>query len=386
LNPTLYFDAHATTPCDPRVVEAMLPFFTERFGNAASRQHPFGWDAREAVERARGEVAALVNAKFRDIVFTSGATESDNLALKGVVESFRGKRRHVVTVATEHHAVLDVCDWLEREGSEVTRLPVRSDGLVDLSRLEDALRDDTALVSVMTANNEIGVLQPVAAIAALAHARGAAFHTDASQAAGHVAFDVEDVQADLVSFTAHKIYGPKGAGALYVRRRGPAADLRPLVHGGGHERGLRSGTLNVPAIVGFGLAARLAREGLTSKIARLASQRNRLLEGLQARLDGLLVNGTMDPRLPHNLNVSFAGVEGSRLLSSLTDVAVSSGAACSSVSAEPSHVLRAIGRTEAEAKASLRFGLCRGTPDEAIDYLIDRVSAVVAGLRARAAG
>jgi cysteine desulfurase len=387
----LYFDAHATTPCDPEVVEAMRPWFSERFGNAASRHHAHGWAARDAVEAARGDVAALIGAKFRDIVFTSGATESNNLAIKGAaikgdIASPRGRGHHVVTVATEHHAVLDVCDWLERQGVEVTRLPVEPTGLVDVARLESALRDDTVLVSVMAANNEIGVLQPIAAIGRAARARGVAFHTDASQAVGHVPCDVDEASADLLSLTAHKIYGPKGVGALYVRRRGPASELEPQIHGGGHERGLRSGTLNVPGIVGFGAAARRALALLASEPPRLAALRDRLLAGLTARLGPLLVNGTLDPRLPHNLNVCFPGIEGSRLLSSLTDVAVSSGAACSSVSAEPSHVLLAIGRTEAEAKASLRFGLCRGTTEAEVDYLVDRVSAVVTGLRSARAG
>jgi cysteine desulfurase len=378
----LYFDAHATTPCDPQVVAAMLPFYTERFGNAASRHHGHGWAARDAVEQARGEVAALIGAKFRDIVFTSGATESNNLAIKGAAAALASKGRHIVTVATEHHAVLDVCEWLARGGFEVTVLPVDAGGLLDPGTLESALRPDTILVSVMTANNEIGVLQPVEAIGALARRRGIAFHTDASQAVGHVPFDAERVGADLVSFTAHKLYGPKGVGALYVRRRGAVPEVEPLLHGGGHERGLRSGTLNVPAIVGFGVAARLARETIGVEPPRLGALRDRLLEGLRHGLGDLVVNGTMAPRLPHNLNASFPGVDGSRLLSSLTDVAVSSGAACSSASAEPSHVLQALGRTEAEAKASLRFGLCRGTSAESIDYLVGRVTDVVLGLRA----
>jgi cysteine desulfurase len=377
----LYFDAHATTPCDPAVFEAMRPFFVERFGNAASRHHAYGWTARDAVEQARGDVAALIGAKFRDIVFTSGATESNNLAIKGAAEALAGRGRHIVTVTTEHHAVLDVCAWLERHGAEITRLPVASSGLVDVTRLEEALRPDTVLVSVMTANNEIGVLQPIAAIGQVLRARGIAFHSDASQAVGHVPVDVEALQADLVSFTAHKFYGPKGAGALYVRRRGPASEIEPLIHGGGHERGLRSGTLNVPAIVGFGAAARLASARRASEAGELGRLRDRLLAGLRNGVPDLLVNGTLDPRLPHNLNVCVPGVDGGRLLSSLTDVAVSSGAACSSASAEPSHVLLAIGRTEAEAKASLRFGLCRGTTETDVDTLIDRVTAVVGGLR-----
>jgi cysteine desulfurase len=384
----LYFDAHATTPCDPRVVAAMLPFFTEQFGNAASRQHPFGWAAREATDRARGQIAALIGAKVKDIVFTSGATESNNLAIKGVA----GQGRHIVTLETEHRAVLDPCAWLEQQGCEVTRLPVQPDGLVDVARLVAALRPDTILVSVMAANNEIGVLQPLEAIGRETHARGIAFHVDAAQAVGKVPFDVEAIHADLVSLTAHKIYGPKGVGALYVRRRGPAAALAPLIHGGGHERGLRSGTLNVPAIVGFGEAAALCAAEMPAESARLAGLRDRLLAGLQETLgrtsaahDGVLVNGAFGQavRLPHNLNVAFPGVEGSALLMAMTDIAVSSGAACSSASAEPSHVLRALGRSDAEAKASLRFGLSRFTTAEEVDFVIEKVSAIVSDLRTR---
>ncbi len=282
MNLPLYFDAHATTPCDPRVVEAMLPYFTERFGNAASRQHPFGWAAREASDHARGQIAALIGAKPKDIIFTSGATESNNLAIKGMAEALRAKGRHVVTLETEHRAVLDPCAWLEAQGCEVTRLPVQPDGLVDVGRLVAALRPDTILVSVMAANNEIGVLQPLEAIGRETHARGIAFHTDAAQAAGKVPFDVEAIHADLVSLTAHKIYGPKGVGASFVRRRGPASALAPLIHGGGHERGLRSGTLNVPAIVGFGAAAALCAAEMPAESARLAALRDRLLAGLRA--------------------------------------------------------------------------------------------------------
>lgn len=376
----LYFDSHATTPCDPRVVEAMLPFFTEQFGNAASRQHPFGWAAREATDRARGQVAALLGAKVKDIVFTSGATESDNLAVKGIAEAHRARGRHIVTLETEHRAVLDPCEWLERQGCEVTRLPVRADGLVDVERLVAALRVDTILVSVMAANNEIGVLQPLEAIGRETHARGIAFHTDAAQAAGKVPLDIDAIHADLVSLTAHKMYGPKGVGALYVRRRGPAAALAPLIHGGGHERGLRSGTLDVPAIVGFGAAAALCAAAMPSEAPRLRAQRDRLRAGLQA-LGDVGVNGSMEARLPHNLNVSFAGVEGATLLMSMTDLAVSSGAACSSASAEPSHVLRALGLSEVQAKASLRFGLSRFTTDEEVDFAIARVGTIVSALR-----
>jgi cysteine desulfurase len=381
----LYFDAHATTPCDPRVVEAMLPYFTERFGNAASRQHPFGWAAREAADHARGQIAALIGAKPKDIIFTSGATESNNLAIKGMAEALRPTGRHIVTLETEHRAVLDPCAWLEAQGCEVTRVPVQSDGLVDVGRLVAALRPDTILVSVMAANNEIGVLQPLEAIGRETHVRGIAFHTDAAQAAGKARFDVEAIHADLVSLTAHKIYGPKGIGALYVRRRGPASALAPLIHGGGHERGLRSGTLNVPAIVGFGAAAALCGAEMSAESARLAALRDRLLTGLRAAAGEVLVNGALGPavRLPHNLNVAFPGVEGSALLMAMTDIAVSSGAACSSASAEPSHVLRALGLSDADAKASLRFGLSRFTTAEEVDFVIEKVSAVVSDLRTR---
>jgi cysteine desulfurase len=385
VNLPLYFDSHATTPCDPRVVDAMLPYFTERFGNAASRQHPFGWAAREATDHARGQIAALIAAKVKDIVFTSGATESNNLALKGIAEASRAKGRHIVTLETEHRAVLDPCAWLEQQGFEVTRLPVQRDGLVDLDRLVASLRAETILISVMAANNEVGVLQPVEAIGREAKARGIAFHTDAAQAAGKVPLNVEAIQADLVSLTAHKMYGPKGIGALFVRRRGPAAALMPLVHGGGHERGLRSGTLNVSAIVGFGAAAALCAAEMPAEGERLRTLRDRLLTGLQRALSGVRVNGSMSDRLPHNLNVAFADVNGAALLAALTDIAVSSGAACSSASAEPSHVLRALGLPDALAKASLRFGLSRFTTAEEVDFAIDRVSAVVSHLKGRRA-
>lgn len=386
----LYFDAHATTPCDPRVVEAMLPYFTEHFGNAASRQHPFGWAAREASDHARGQIAALIGAKPKDIIFTSGATESNNLAIKGMAEALRtaqpdGHRRHIVTLETEHRAVLDPCAWLEAQGCEVTRLPVQADGLVDVGRLVAALRADTILVSVMAANNEIGVLQPLAEIGRETQARGIAFHTDAAQAAGKAPFDVEAIHADLVSLTAHKMYGPKGVGALFVRRRGPAAALAPLIHGGGHERGLRSGTLNVPAIVGFGAAAALCAAEMPAESARLGALRDRLLDGLRAGAGEILTNGALGPglRLPHNLNVAFPGVEGSALLIAMTDIAVSSGAACSSASAEPSHVLRALGLSDADAKASLRFGLSRFTTAEEVDFVAEKVSVIVSDLRRR---
>ena len=385
----LYFDAHATTPCDPRVVEVMLPFFTDIFGNAASRQHPFGWAAREATDGARGQIAKLIGAKPKDIIFTSGATESNNLAIKGLAEAtaVASKGRHIVTVETEHRAVLDPCDWLEKSPRSVaiTRLRVKPDGLIDVDELRAALRDDTILVSVMAANNEIGVLQPLREIGELTSARGIAFHTDAAQATGKVPLDVEAMRIDLLSLTAHKMYGPKGIGALFVRRRGPGAALFPQIHGGGHERGLRSGTLNTPAIVGFGAAAEIAQREMPTESPRLATLRDRLRDGLQTNLRDVTVNGSQTARLPHNLNVSFGGVDGATLLMSLTDIALSSGAACSSASAEPSHVLRAIGVPDGLAKASLRFGLSRFTTAEEVDYVVGRVSEVVAGLRSRRA-
>jgi len=370
-------DSHSTTPVDPRVVATMLPFFTEHFGNAASRTHAFGWRAAEAVERARQQTAALVGASAKDIIFTSGATESNNLAILGAARA-HPSRRHIVTLATEHRAVLDPCRHLEHEGFDITWLPVRSDGLVDLDQLADALRPETVLVSVMAANNEIGVLQPLAAIGGLTRERGILFHTDTAQAAGKVSFDVESIRADLVSFTAHKIYGPKGIGALYVRRR---TGLTPILFGGGHERGLRSGTLNVPGIAGFGTAAALCRQEMTAESERLRALRDRLNAGLHARLDGVLVNGSMTERLPHNLNLSFAGVDGESLLTGLNDIAVSSGAACTSTMPEPSHVLQAIGRNEDLARASLRFGLCRFSTEEEVDYVVETVASLVTRLR-----
>jgi cysteine desulfurase len=374
----VFMDSHSTTPVDRRVVEAMLPFFAEDFGNAASRTHAFGWRAAEAVERARQQTAALVGASAKDVIFTSGATESNNLAILGAARAPRSRGRHIVTLATEHRAVLDPCRHLEREGFDVTWHPVRTDGLVDVNQLVDALRPETMLVSVMAANNEIGVLQPLAAVGRITQQRGILFHTDAAQAAGKVPFDVETVGADLVSFTAHKIYGPKGVGALYVRRR---TELTPIVFGGGHERGLRSGTLNVPGIVGFGAASALCRQEMKTESQRLRALRDRLNAGLHARLDGMLVNGSMTERLPHNLNVSVAGVDGDSLLTGLNDIAVSSGAACTSGTREPSHVLRAIGCSEELARASLRFGLCRFSTEEEVDYVVETVASLVTRLR-----
>ena len=379
----IYLDHHATTPVDQRVLEAMLPYFSEKFGNAASRQHRFGWDANDAVEQARKQVAALIGSGSREIVFTSGATEANNLAIKGVAKARRGERDHLVTVATEHKAVLDPMIRLEHEGWRVTVLPVPASGLMDLAALDDAVTERTALVSVMAANNEIGVLQPIAAAAAIAHAKGAWFHTDAVQAVGKVPFDVDALDVDLASLSAHKVYGPKGIGALYVRSAfaKASADRKVMaqIDGGGHERGLRSGTLNVPGIVGFGRAADIARAEMPAEAKRVGELRDRLLAGLRASTDGMTVNGAMDARLPGNLNVSFDGIDGEALLVALDDIAVSSGAACTQ--AEPSHVLVALGLTKDRALASLRFGVGRTTTSGEIDCAVTKVAAVVAALR-----
>jgi len=388
----IYLDHHATTPVDARVLEAMLPFFTEKFGNAASKQHRFGWDASDAVERARKQVAALIGAGSKDVVFTSGATEANNLAIKGAAratggftrategtESSEGRRDHIVTISTEHKAVLDPIASLGRDGWRVTVVPVGRDGLVDVADVAAAISERTALVSVMAANNEIGVLQPIKELAGAAHAKGAWFHTDAVQAAGKVPFDVEELDVDLASISAHKVYGPKGVGALYVRRRGRNVSIASQIDGGGHERGMRSGTLNVPGIVGFGRAAEIAREEMASESARVGALRDRLLERLQAATDGMTVNGMMDARLPGNLNVSFDGIDGEALLLSLDDIAVSSGAACTQ--AEPSHVLMALGHSKDRALASLRFGIGRGTTADEVDYAAAKVSDVVRRLR-----
>lgn len=394
----IYLDHHATTPVDARVLESMLPYFTEKFGNAASKQHKFGWDAADAVERARKQVAALIGATSKDIVFTSGATEANNLAIKGITRAAEitraadlsavarsakvegaedsDVRKHIVTVVTEHKAVLDPIASLEKRGWRVTVLPVGRDGLIDVDQLADAINERTALVSVMAANNEIGVLQPIKEIAAAAHAKGAWFHTDAVQAVGKVPFDVEALDVDFASITAHKIYGPKGVGALYVRRKKVA--IAAEIEGGGQERGMRSGTLNVPGIVGLGRAAEIAREEMAVESKRVAQLRDRLLAGVKA-IDGVTVNGSMDARLPGNLNVSFDGVDGEALLVSLDDVAVSSGAACTQ--AEPSHVLMALGHSKDRALASLRFGVGRTTTVDEIDRAAAKVAQVVSGLR-----
>jgi cysteine desulfurase len=377
----VYLDAHATTPCDPAVVEAMAPFWTTTFGNAASLQHPYGWDANQAVEQSRDLVARLAGARLRDVVFTSGATESTNLAIKGTIEGCDEPEAEVVTVVTEHPAVIDPCRWLEQRGTRVVYLPVNADGLVTVADLEAVLTPRTRLVSVMAANNEIGVLQPLAELATAAHRVGAWFHTDASQALGKVPMDMDAMGIDLLSCTAHKLYGPKGTGALVVRRKSKVP-IVPTQHGGGHERGLRSGTLNVPGIVGFGAAARLAHERLAEDAARVGRLRDRLWSGLQAALPGVHLRGAAHPRLPNNLNVGFDGVRGRDLVLALDDVAVSPGAACASTSAEASHVLRALGLSDDEAKGSLRFGLLRTTTEDEIDHVIARLAAVVPALRA----
>jgi cysteine desulfurase len=377
----IYLDAHATTPVDPRVLDAMLPFFREHFGNASSRNHPFGWKAAKAVERAREQVADLIGARFREIVFTSGATESNNLAIKGVAGRAPQQKRRVVTLATEHRAVLDPCLALERDGFRVTVLPVKPDGLVDLDALSAAVTEDTALVTVMAGNNEIGVLQPLGEIARIAKSRGALFHCDAVQAAGIVPLNVRELGIDLVSLSAHKMYGPKGVGALYVAKSSPTIELEPLLDGGGHERGYRSGTLNVPGIVGFGKAAEICRAESAAEGARLAALRDALWTGLNA-MGGVHANGCMTHRLPQNLNVRFDGVAGETLLTSLaSDVAISSGAACATASAEPSHVLKALGLSDDQARASLRFGFHRFNTDQEVGLVVSMVCASVERLR-----
>lgn len=376
----VYLDYHATTPVDPRVVEVMVPFFTAEFGNASSTNHPLGWSASQAVDKARRQVAALIGANDRDIVFTSGATESNNLALIGALRAAARDEPHVVTVSTEHPSVLDTCRFLETQGCAVTYLPVEADGRVDPARVERAIVDRTVLVSAMAANNEIGVLHPLEAIGGIARERGVLFHVDASQAVGRVPFDVETSGADLVSFTAHKIYGPKGVAALYHRKRGKKPIVQAISHGGRHERGLRAGTLNVPGIVGFGRAAELCKEETAREAQRVGALRDALLEGLRARIPGLHVNGSLEHRLPGNLNVAFPGVEPEPLRLAIDDLAVSFGAACSTGTTEPSHVLAALGTPRDLTLASVRFGLGRWTTAEEIDYAINRMAVIVGGL------
>lgn len=377
----IYLDNHSTTRCDPRVLEAMLPYFCEEYGNAASRNHAFGGKAEEAVDRARTEVAELIGAEPREIVFTSGATEANNLAIKGLAAMHRGKADRIVTVQTEHHAVLDVCKRLRRDGVTATILPVDAQGLITVDQIAEVLTDKTLLVSVMAANNEIGVLQPIEEIGRYLKDRGILFHTDAAQAAGKIPLDVNRMGMDLVSMSAHKMYGPKGVGALYVRRREPHVRLEPLFDGGGHERGMRSGTLPVPLIVGFGAACRIAREEMTAEASRIRQLRDRLEAGLMEAIEDVTLNGDREQRLPGNLNMSFAGVHGEALLMALKGIAVSSGSACTSASVEPSYVLRALGVSDELAHASLRFGLGRFTTDEEIDYAVSEVTRAVRHLR-----
>jgi cysteine desulfurase len=380
--PPIYLDSHATTPVDPRVLDAMLPFFTEHFGNASSKNHPFGWKANKAVEHAREQVASLIGARFRDVIFTSGATESNNLAIKGVAARAPLHRRHIVTVATEHRAVLDPCRALERAGFRVTVLGVEPDGRLNLDHLRGAVADDTLLVSVMSANNEIGVINPVAEAARIAHERGAIFHCDAVQSAGLVPVNVRAMEIDLASLSAHKMYGPKGIGALYIAKTDPPIGLEALFDGGGHEHGYRSGTLNVPAIVGFGKAAQLCADTVAADAAHLRALRDRLWDGLSSKLDQIHLNGAREPRLPNNLNVRVDAVHGETLLKAIaSDIAVSSGAACATASAEPSHVLRAIGLNDDEARSSIRFGLSRFTTENEVDTAVAIVAGAVRHLR-----
>ena len=377
----IYMDYHATTPVDPRVLDAMLPYFTQDFGNAASRNHAFGWAAEEAVENARKQVADLIGANPKEVIFTSGATESNNLAIKGVAEMYREKGNHVITCVIEHKAVIDTCKKLEKQGARVTYLPVQKDGRISLDELRAAITDKTILITIMTANNEIGVLQPVAEIGAIAKEKGILFHTDAVQAAGKVPFDVNQVKADLVSISAHKMYGPKGVGALYVRRRNPRVLLAEQISGGGHERGMRSGTLNVPGIVGLGKAAEICKAEMAAETERLRKLRDKLNEKFHQNLDEIYINGSMEHRLPHNLNISFAYVEGESLLMGINDVAVSSGSACTSASLEPSYVLKALGAGDDLAHSSIRFGLGRWTTDGEVDYVVEKLTNVVRRLR-----
>jgi len=378
----IYMDNNATTRCDPRVVEAMLPYFTEHYGNAASRNHPFGWFAEEAVDTAREQVAALIGAGAKEIIFTSGATESNNLAIKGVAAMYKKKGNHLITQVTEHKAVIDPCKRLERDGFQVTYLPVDKYGRVSAEQVAAALTDRTILVSLMAANNEIGTLQPVKDIGKICKAKGVLFHTDAVQAVGKVPLDVEEMGIDLLSLSAHKIYGPKGIGALYVRRKNPRVRLDPLIDGGGHERGMRSGTLAVPNIVGLGMACELCRKELTEETRRLLGLRERLEKGIEGQLEEVSLNGHPTERLPGNLNLSFAYVEGEGLMMGMKDIAVSSGSACTSASLEPSYVLKALGVGDDLAHSSIRFGLGRFTTEAEVDYVIDHVVDAVKKLRA----
>jgi cysteine desulfurase len=377
----IYMDNHATTPVDPRVVDAMLPYFTERFGNAASRNHSFGWAGEEAVENARAQVASLIGATPKEIIFTSGATESDNLMIKGVAEMYREKGNHIITQAIEHKAVLDTCKRLEKYGYEVTYLPVQRDGRVDPEDVRKAITPKTILITIMYANNEIGIINPMAEIGKIAKEHGIIFAVDGVQAVGKIPVDVQKDNIDLLSISGHKIYGPKGVGALYVRRRNPRVQLSAIIDGGGHERGMRSGTLNVTGIIGLGKACELAQQEMPEESKRMRALRDRLRAGLEAKLDEVYINGSMEYRLPNNLNMSFAYVEGESLLMGINDVAVSSGSACTSATLEPSYVLKALGVGEDLAHTSIRFGLGRFNTEEEVDYVTDKMVQVVTKLR-----
>jgi cysteine desulfurase len=378
----IYMDNHATTPVDRRVLDAMLPYFSEKFGNAASRNHSFGWVAEEGVDRARNQIAALLNAKSKEIIFTSGATESDNLAIKGVVEFYKDKGNHVITCVTEHKAVLDSCKAMERTGkATVTYLPVDKYGMVDPDEVRRAVTDKTVLITIMFANNEIGTIHPIAEIGKIAKDKGIVFHCDATQGVGKVPVDVEKAGIDLLSASAHKIYGPKGVGILYVRAKGPRVRLTPIIDGGGHERGLRSGTLNVTGIVGFGAACEIAGAEMPEESRRMRSLRDKLQAGIFERADEVYLNGHPTERLPGNLNLSFAYVEGESLLMGIKDIAVSSGSACTSATLEPSYVIRALGTDEELAHSSIRFGLGRFNTEEEVDFVAQRVTDEVKRLR-----
>jgi cysteine desulfurase len=377
----IYMDNHATTPVDPRVLDAMLPYFGGKFGNSASRNHAFGWAAEEAVENARGQIASLIGATPKEIIFTSGATESNNLAIKGAAEMYREKGNHIITQVIEHKAVLDTCKRLEKYGFEVTYLPVGKDGIVDPEAVRKAITPRTILISIMYANNEIGIINPIAAIGKIAKEHGVLFHVDGVQAVGKIPVDVQKDNIDLLSITAHKIYGPKGVGALYVRRRNPRVQISAIIDGGGHERGMRSGTLNVPGIVGLGKACEICQKEMAEESVRMRRMRDHLKDGIFAKLDEVYINGSMEHRLPNNLNISFAYVEGESLLMGINDVAVSSGSACTSATLEPSYVLKALGVGEDLAHTSIRFGLGRFNTEEEVDYVINRMVEVVSRLR-----
>ncbi|TAJ22542.1 MAG: IscS subfamily cysteine desulfurase [Nitrospirae bacterium] len=378
----IYLDNHSTTPMDPRALETMLPYFVEKFGNAASRNHPFGWEAEEAVERARQQIARLIHADAKEIVFTSGATESNNLALKGVTDMYREKGDHLITSLTEHRAVLDTAKTLEsKRGLKVTYLPVDKYGMVNPDDVRNAITDKTVLISIMLANNEIGTINPIKEIGKIAKEKGVLFHCDATQGVGKIPVDVQEMGIDLMSFSAHKIYGPKGVGALYVRKKGPRVRLTPLIDGGGHERGMRSGTLPVPLIVGFGKACELCEQEMPAESVRLATMRDRLKDGIMKKMDEVYLNGHPSQRLPHNLNISFAYVEGESLLMGVKEIALSSGSACTSATLEPSYVLRALGVGSDLAHSSIRFGLGRFNTNEEVDYTATRIIEIVTKLR-----